>query len=92
MVLPHVLGDVVQGDPTGLAATDLQEVVLPDDLSSVDPAVLATLPPSMQLDVILRQRDAFQVQNRSHFEERAERPLDYSQFQLEAYLKSTEMK
>ena len=70
----------------------LQEVVLPDDLSSVDPAVLATLPPSMQLDVILRQRDAFQVQNRSHFEERAERPLDYSQFQMEAYLKSTEMK
>ncbi len=41
-----------------------EEMLLPDDPSSVDPAVLSTLPPSMQMDILLRLREQHQQENR----------------------------
>lgn len=34
------------------------DLVLPEDPSSIDPEVLSTLPPSMQLEALLKMREA----------------------------------
>lgn len=36
----------------------LSALALPEDLSSIDPAVLSTLPTSLQLDILEKMRDA----------------------------------
>ena len=50
--------DVDEDDDDGDAAAGL---LLPADISSLDPAVLSTLPQSVQLDILEKMRDAQQA-------------------------------
>lgn len=68
------------------------EPLLPEGDEEVDPVVLATLPPSMQLEVMLRLRDRRTMANRSGFEERTGRPEAFSQFQMQQYLRASTLR
>ena len=61
--------------------------LLPDDVSSVDPTVLGTLPPSIQLEVMEKMREHKTMENRDLFN-KASAPSNFSQLQLDTYLKS----
>lgn len=67
------------------------EPMLPEG-ETIDPVVLATLPPSVQLEVMLRLRDRQQAANRGGFEERTGRPEEFSQFQINQYLKTSTLR
>lgn len=62
------------------------------DEIGLDPEVLATLPPSVQLEVMLRFRDKQVAANRSKFAERSTNPLEFSQYQMEQYLKASSLR
>ncbi|KAL3160299.1 hypothetical protein ABBQ38_009690 [Trebouxia sp. C0009 RCD-2024] len=68
------------------------EAVLPDDLDELDPGVLSTLPPSLQLEFALKLRERKQAQNREHFQKHTGQPQAFSSFQLQQYLKGTQLK
>ena len=55
----------------------------------MDPAVLSTLPPSMQLDIMTKLREQKTYVNREGFQQRQAQPLSFSQFQMEEYLKAS---
>lgn len=78
------------------AATDLlltvQAVILPDGVDELDPAVLGTLPPSMQLEFALKLRERKQAENREHFQKHTGKPTDFSSFQMQQYLKGSQLK
>lgn len=67
------------------------EPMLPEG-ETIDPVVLATLPPSVQLEVMLRLRDRQQAANRGGFEERTGKPEEFSQFQINQYLKTSTLR
>lgn len=58
----------------------------------LDPAVLSTLPPSLQLDLLLRLREQRQAANREAFESRAGLPASFSHFQMAQYLAATQFR
>lgn len=60
--------------------------------ADIDPEVLSTLPPSMQFDVMLKMREQQMAVNREAFVQRAAVPQDFSQFQLQTYLKATALR
>ena len=64
-------------------------VVAAEGLESVDPTVLSTLPPSMQLDIMTKLREQKTYVNREGFQRRQAQPLNFSQFQMEEYLKAS---
>ena len=64
-------------------------IVAAEGLESVDPAVLSTLPPSMQLDIMTKLREQKTYVNREGFQQRQAQPLSFSQFQMEEYLKAS---
>lgn len=64
-------------------------ILAASNMDSLDPTVLSTLPPSMQLDIIARVREQKTYTNREHFQQRQAQPLSFSQFQMEEYLKSS---
>ena len=66
--------------------------MLPDNVDELDPAVLATLPPSLQLDFRLKQREAKQAANREHFQQQSGKPLKFSSFQMQQYLTAAELR
>ena len=57
--------------------------------SGVDPEVLSTLPPSMQLEIMLQVREKKMNAARGGFEVRNGKPEEFSQYQMQQYLKST---
>lgn len=59
------------------------------DLESLDPAVLSTLPPSMQLDIMAKLREQRTYGNREGFQKRQAQPQSFSQFQMAEYLKAS---
>eukprot|EP00887_Chlorella_sp_A99_P002071 scaffold21.g2071.t1 len=71
------------------SSDDELEMVLPQS-GELDPAVLSTLPPSLQLDLLLRLREQKRTANREAFESRAGKPASFSAFQMEQYLATTE--
>ena len=68
------------------------QAVLPDDVDELDPAVLSTLPPSLQLEFALKLRERKQAENREHFQKHTGQPQAFSSFQMQQYLKSTQHK
>ncbi|KAL0021716.1 hypothetical protein WJX79_006455 [Trebouxia sp. C0005] len=68
------------------------EAVLPEGLDELDPAVLSTLPPSLQLEFALKLRERKQAENREHFQKHTGQPQAFSSFQLQQYLKGTQLK
>ena len=58
----------------------------------LDPAVLSTLPPSVQLGLMMQLRQRQQDANRQQFEARRAAPADFSQFQMQQYLAATQFR
>lgn len=72
--------------------TVLQAVILPEGIDELDPTVLGTLPPSLQLEFALKLRERKQAENREHFQKHTGKPTDFSSFQMQQYLKGSQLK
>ncbi len=55
----------------------------------LDPAVLSTLPQSMQLQIMEQMREQLHAFNRDKFTSRSGQPENFSSFQLATYLKAS---
>ncbi|MCO5586794.1 hypothetical protein L7F22_040736 [Adiantum nelumboides] len=62
--------------------------MLPPTQGRIDPAVLASLPPSMQLNLLVQMREQLVTDNRKKFQKVAKNPASFSQMQIQAYLKT----
>jgi 5'-3' exonuclease len=58
----------------------------------LDPEVLSTLPTSMQVELLLRARERQTAANRAKFEMHAQQPSTFSEFQLQQYLKNSNLR
>ncbi|XP_004514821.1 DNA repair protein UVH3 isoform X2 [Cicer arietinum] len=65
-----------------------EEMILPAMYSEVDPAVLASLPPSMQLDLLVQMRERLIAENRQKYQKVKKDPAKFSELQIQAYLKT----
>jgi hypothetical protein len=59
------------------------------ELGNLDPAMLSNLPPSVQLDIMAKLREQKTYFNREGFQQRQAQPLNFSQFQMDEYLKAS---
>lgn len=64
------------------------QMILPVMQGKVDPSILAVLPPSMQLDLLVQMREQLMADNRQKFQKVKKAPASFSQLQIEAYLKT----
>ncbi|XP_057437283.1 DNA repair protein UVH3 isoform X2 [Lotus japonicus] len=67
---------------------DDEEMILPAMYGEVDPAVLASLPPSMQLDLLVQMRERLIAENRQKYQKVKKDPAKFSELQIQAYLKT----
>ncbi|XP_065878915.1 DNA repair protein UVH3 isoform X2 [Euphorbia lathyris] len=67
---------------------DDEEMILPAFSGKVDPAILAALPPSMQLDLLVQMRERLMAENRQKYQKVKKAPEKFSELQIEAYLKT----
>ncbi|KAK9061726.1 hypothetical protein SSX86_018909 [Deinandra increscens subsp. villosa] len=67
---------------------DDEEMLLPTLEGKIDPAVLASLPPSMQLDLLVQMRERLMAENRQKYQKVKKAPARFSELQIEAYLKT----
>ncbi|CAI5529098.1 unnamed protein product [Closterium sp. Naga37s-1] len=58
----------------------------------LDPAVLASLPPSLQLQLMVQMREQLVAENRHKFEQAAKAPAAFSSLQVGAYLRTAAMR
>ncbi|CAA0828495.1 DNA repair protein UVH3 [Striga hermonthica] len=65
-----------------------EEMILPEMHGNVDPAVLASLPPSMQLDLLVQMRERLMAENRQKYQKVKKAPSRFSELQIESYLKT----
>ncbi|XP_027349553.1 DNA repair protein UVH3 [Abrus precatorius] len=65
-----------------------EEMILPAMHGEVDPAVLASLPPSMQLDLLVQMRERLIAENRQKYQRVKKDPAKFSELQIQAYLKT----
>ncbi|KAK1410132.1 hypothetical protein QVD17_36665 [Tagetes erecta] len=67
---------------------DDEEMLLPALEGKIDPAVLASLPPSMQLDLLVQMRERLMAENRQKYQKVKKAPERFSELQIESYLKT----
>ncbi|CAL1391910.1 unnamed protein product [Linum trigynum] len=67
---------------------DDEEMILPTVPGKFDPAVLAALPPSMQLDLLVQMRERLMAENRQRYQKVKKAPEKFSELQIQAYLKT----
>ncbi|TKY63259.1 DNA repair protein UVH3 [Spatholobus suberectus] len=65
-----------------------EEMILPAMHGEVDPTVLASLPPSMQLDLLVQMRERLIAENRQKYQKVKKDPAKFSELQIQAYLKT----
>ncbi|KAL2523446.1 DNA repair protein UVH3 [Forsythia ovata] len=65
-----------------------EEMMLPEMHGKIDPAVLAALPPSMQLDLLVQMRERLMAENRQKYQKVKKAPERFSELQIQAYLKT----
>ncbi|KAM7280360.1 hypothetical protein ACFE04_007494 [Oxalis oulophora] len=65
-----------------------EEMLLPAFQGSFDPAVLASLPPSMQLDLLAQMRERLMAENRQKYQKVKKAPEKFSELQIQSYLKT----
>ncbi|KAL9230568.1 hypothetical protein vseg_005905 [Gypsophila vaccaria] len=65
-----------------------EEMIMPITDGNVDPSVLASLPPSMQLDLLVQMRERLMAENRQKYQKVKKAPQKFSELQIEAYLKT----
>ncbi|GMP29190.1 hypothetical protein CsSME_00004405 [Camellia sinensis var. sinensis] len=68
--------------------SDDEEMILPAMNGKVDPAVLAALPPSMQLDLLVQMRERLMAENRQKYQKVKKAPAKFSELQIQSYLKT----
>ncbi|CAL9118255.1 unnamed protein product [Musa acuminata var. zebrina] len=65
-----------------------EELIFPMDNIHIDPAVLASLPPSMQLDLLVQMRESIMAENRQKYQKIKKAPTKFSELQIQSYLKT----
>ncbi|KAL8124353.1 DNA repair protein UVH3 [Apium graveolens] len=65
-----------------------EEMILPTMDGKMDPAVLAALPPSMQLDLLAQMRERLMAENRQKYQKVKKAPERFSELQIQSYLKT----
>ncbi|CAL0318694.1 unnamed protein product [Lupinus luteus] len=65
-----------------------EEMILPPMHGEIDPFVLASLPPSMQLDLLVQMRERLIAENRQKYQKVKKDPAKFSELQIQAYLKT----
>ncbi|KAH7300955.1 hypothetical protein KP509_23G005600 [Ceratopteris richardii] len=78
----------VNSESDGNDGDDDEYIMLPPSQGRIDPAVLASLPPSMQLNLLVQMREQLVTDNRKRFQKVAKDPAAFSQMQIQAYLKT----
>ncbi|KAA8548070.1 hypothetical protein F0562_004669 [Nyssa sinensis] len=74
--------------PTEEDSDEDEEMILPTMHGKVDPAVLAALPPSMQLDLLVQMRERLMAENRQKYQKVKQAPAKFSELQIQSYLKT----
>ncbi|XP_027074709.1 DNA repair protein UVH3 isoform X1 [Coffea arabica] len=69
-------------------ADEDEEMILPTMHGKIDPAILAALPPSMQLDLLVQMRERLMAENRQKYQRVKKAPSRFSELQIQAYLKT----
>lgn len=92
-------GDAVRADSGGEDDEDEEEeidegdlILAANNMGSIDPAILSNLPPSVQLDLMTKLREQKTYMNREGFQQRQAQPGNFSQFQMDEYLKTSAIK
>lgn len=67
---------------------DDEEMVIPVTSNNIDPSVLASLPPSMQLDLLVQMRERSMAENRQKYQKLKKTPEKFSELQIQSYLKT----
>ncbi|XVF60355.1 hypothetical protein PTKIN_Ptkin08bG0038400 [Pterospermum kingtungense] len=65
-----------------------EEMILPAMHGNVDPDVLAALPPSLQLDLLVQMRESLMAENRQKYQKVKKAPEKFSELQIQSYLKT----
>ncbi|XP_072985440.1 DNA repair protein UVH3 isoform X2 [Typha latifolia] len=65
-----------------------EEMILPVTTQNIDPTVLASLPPSMQLDLLVQMRERVMAENRHKYQKIKKAPAKFSELQIQSYLKT----
>ncbi|KAI3963309.1 hypothetical protein MKW98_022731 [Papaver atlanticum] len=65
-----------------------EEMILPTMHGRVDPSVLASLPPSLQLDLLVQMREGLMAENRQKYQKVKKAPAKFSELQIQSYLKT----
>ncbi|KAG0552283.1 hypothetical protein BDA96_01G495200 [Sorghum bicolor] len=63
-------------------------MIFPMTTGDIDPAVLASLPPSMQLDLLVQMRERVMAENRQKYQKIKKEPAKFSELQIQSYLKT----
>ena len=83
--------DEAEASESSELESEEEDIFIPD-ADDIDPAVLASLPPSVQMEVMLKMRERRVAENREHFQQLAGNMRDFSEMQMSTYLKSTKLK
>ncbi|TVU48015.1 hypothetical protein EJB05_07634 [Eragrostis curvula] len=65
-----------------------EEMIFPMTTGDIDPAILASLPPSMQLDLLVQMRERVMAENRQKYQKIKKEPAKFSELQIQSYLKT----
>ncbi|KAJ0982653.1 hypothetical protein J5N97_010908 [Dioscorea zingiberensis] len=72
----------------GVDGDENEEMLFPAMNGRIDPAVLASLPPSMQLDLLVQMRERLMAENRQKYQKIKKAPTQFSELQIQSYLKT----
>ncbi|KAH7661726.1 XPG/Rad2 endonuclease protein [Dioscorea alata] len=72
----------------GVDEDENEEMLFPAMSGKIDPAVLASLPPSMQLDLLVQMRERLMAENRQKYQKIKKAPAKFSELQIQSYLKT----
>ncbi|KAF8718001.1 hypothetical protein HU200_025467 [Digitaria exilis] len=67
---------------------DDEGMIFPMTTGDIDPAVLASLPPSIQLDLLVQMRERVMAENRQKYQKIKKEPAKFSELQIQSYLKT----
>ncbi|KAL5679512.1 hypothetical protein ACJX0J_005897, partial [Zea mays] len=77
-----------EGDEIDEDEDDDEGMIFPMTTGDIDPAVLASLPPSMQLDLLVQMRERVMAENRQKYQKIKKEPAKFSELQIQSYLKT----
>ncbi|MQL76249.1 hypothetical protein Taro_008629 [Colocasia esculenta] len=73
--------------PAEVGEDEDEEMSMPVINGNVDPTVLASLPPSMQLDLLVQMRESLMAENRQKYQ-KIKKCSEFSELQIQSYLKT----